>query len=126
MDYTEWSSLKNGDRVKGIYGKGTIISSVGIGHVVEFDNGETVKITDGSLEKIKSDEWIVVIKGEGYYTGSKYNTVEGTYPAFTNDLVKAKKYTSYKRALNAIDGIKKYNVRYSYEVKRYSECTMIF
>lgn len=126
MDYTEWSSLKNGDRVKGIYGKGTIISSVGVGHVVEFDNGETVKITDGNLEKIKPDEWIVVIRGEGYYTGSKYNTVEGTYPAFTNNLVKAKKYASYKRALNAIDSIKKYNVRYSYEVKRCSECIMNF
>ncbi len=52
MDYTEWSQLKAGDRVKHfIYGKGVIISSVGVGYVIRFDNGKVVKITDGSLKK---------------------------------------------------------------------------
>ena len=56
MDYTEWSSLKIGDRVKRIFNtpKGTIISDVGIGYVVKWDNGVTEKITDGILRKINS------------------------------------------------------------------------
>ena len=41
MDYTEWSSLKAGDRVKHFSnGKGTIISDIGVGYVVQFDNGK--------------------------------------------------------------------------------------
>lgn len=52
MDYTEWSQLKIGDRVRNfIYGKGIIISDIGVGYVVKFDNGKTVKITDGNLKK---------------------------------------------------------------------------
>lgn len=56
MDYTEWGSLKVGDRVKRLfsYPKGTIISDVGIGYVVKWDNGKTEKITDGILRKVKS------------------------------------------------------------------------
>lgn len=56
MDYTEWSSLKIVDRVKRIFNtpKGTIISDVGIGYVVKWDNGVTEKITDGILRKINS------------------------------------------------------------------------
>ncbi len=57
MDYTEWSQLKTGDRVKNFtYGKGVIISSVGVGYVVRFDNGKTVKITDGSLKNVVEKE----------------------------------------------------------------------
>ena len=56
MNYTEWSSLKIGDRVKRIFNtlKGTIISDVGIGYVVKWDNGTTEKITDGILRKVNS------------------------------------------------------------------------
>lgn len=54
MDYTEWSSLQVGDRVKGYKGKGTIISSVGVGYVVQYDNGTKEKVTNGSLKRIKS------------------------------------------------------------------------
>lgn len=55
MDYTEWASLKIGDRVKRVFNtpKGTIISDVGIGYVVKWDNGTTEKITDGILRKAK-------------------------------------------------------------------------
>ncbi len=57
MDYTEWSQLKTGDKVKNfIYGKGVIISNVGVGYVVRFYNGKTVKITDGSLKKVVEKE----------------------------------------------------------------------
>lgn len=54
MDYTEWTSLKVGDRVKRVLNrpKGTIISAVGVGYVVRWDNGKTEKITDGTLSKI--------------------------------------------------------------------------
>ena len=52
MDYKEWSSLKTGDRVKDfVFGKGTIISDVGIGYVVKFDNGKVERIQDGKLRK---------------------------------------------------------------------------
>lgn len=52
MDYNVWVSLRKGDRVKNFtYGKGTIISDIGVGYVVKFDNGTTKRITDGSLEK---------------------------------------------------------------------------
>lgn len=56
MDYTEWTSLKVGDRVKRVFNrpKGTIISDVCVGYVVKWDNGITEKITDGMLNKIKS------------------------------------------------------------------------
>ena len=56
MDYTEWASLKVGDRVRGVFNtpKGTIISAVGVGYVVKWDNGTTEKIQNGSLRKIKS------------------------------------------------------------------------
>lgn len=57
MDYTEWSSLKIGDRVIRTHDttnlQGTIISDVGVGYVVKWDNGETKKITDGLLSKVK-------------------------------------------------------------------------
>ncbi len=52
VDYSEWSQLKSGDRVKNFtFGKGVITSSVEVGYVVRFDNGKTIKITDGSLKK---------------------------------------------------------------------------
>lgn len=52
MNYREWELLKSGDRVKDFtYGNGTIISDVGIGYVVKFDNGEIVRISDGYLKK---------------------------------------------------------------------------
>lgn len=52
MDYTEWSSLKFGDKIRDFtYGKGTIISDVGVGYVVKFDSGEIVRISDGYLKK---------------------------------------------------------------------------
>lgn len=52
MDYTEWSSLKSGDKVMDfMHGKGVIISDVGIGYVVKFDIGKTVRISDGYLKK---------------------------------------------------------------------------
>ena len=56
MDYTEWNSLKIGDRVKRVFDnpKETIISDVGVGYVVKWDNGTTEKITDGMLRKVKS------------------------------------------------------------------------
>ena len=55
MDYKEWESFKTGDRVKRLFeGKGTIIASCGVGHVVKFDNGITKRIMDGDLQKIKS------------------------------------------------------------------------
>lgn len=55
MDHKEWSSLKIGDRVKRLFtGVGTIISSCGVGYVVQFDNGTTKRISDGTLHKIKS------------------------------------------------------------------------
>lgn len=55
MDYKEWESLKTGDRVKSIFeGKGTIITSCGIGRVVKFDNGTTKRIMNGNLRRIKS------------------------------------------------------------------------
>ena len=56
MDYTEWASLKVRDRVRGVFNtpKGTIISAVGVGYVVKWDNGTTEKIQNGSLRKIKS------------------------------------------------------------------------
>lgn len=54
MDYLEWESLKVGDRVKHfIHGKGTIITDVGVGYVVHFDNGNKARISDGSLKKSK-------------------------------------------------------------------------
>ena len=53
MDYTEWSSLKVGDRVKrSSDGRGTVISDIGIGYVVKFDNGNIKRIADGGLSKI--------------------------------------------------------------------------
>ena len=54
MNYNEWTSMKIGDRVKRIFNshKGTIISDVGIGYVVKWDNGKTERITDGILSKI--------------------------------------------------------------------------
>ena len=53
MNYDEWSSLRIGDRVKNsLYGVGTIISDIGIGYVVKFDNGKIKRISDGSLWKI--------------------------------------------------------------------------
>ena len=52
MNYLEWSSLKSGDKVKDFtFGKGVIISDVGIGYVVKFDSGKTVRISDGYLKK---------------------------------------------------------------------------
>ena len=54
MDYKKWSSMKVGDRVKrGLCAeRGTIISNVGIGYVVQWDNGKKERITDGILTKI--------------------------------------------------------------------------
>lgn len=56
MSYNEneWASIKIGDRVKRIFNshKGIIISDVGIGYVVKWDNGKTEKITDGILSKV--------------------------------------------------------------------------
>lgn len=50
MNYKEWSLLKIGDKVKNFtYGKGVIISDIGIGYVVKFNSGKTVRISDGSL-----------------------------------------------------------------------------
>ena len=57
MNYKEWSSLKVGDKVKDFtYGKGIIISAVGVGYIVKFDSGKTVRISDGGL---KICRWIV-------------------------------------------------------------------
>lgn len=55
MDYTEWQSLKKGDRVKRIFNKpkGTIISAVGVGYVVQWDDGTIEKISDGTLKKVE-------------------------------------------------------------------------
>ena len=55
MNYNEWASLKKGDRVKRKFNKpiGTIISAVGIGYIVKWDNGITEKITDGTLIKVE-------------------------------------------------------------------------
>ena len=54
MDYTEWASLKVGDRVKIFtYGKGIIETKVGVGYVVKFDDGSKKRIADGSLKRIK-------------------------------------------------------------------------
>ena len=55
MDYTEWKSLKKGDRVKRIFNKpkGTIISAVGVGYVVQWDDGTIEKISDGILKKVE-------------------------------------------------------------------------
>ena len=55
MNYNEWASLKTGDRVKRKFNKlkGTIISAVGIGYVIKWDNGITEKITDGTLIKVE-------------------------------------------------------------------------
>lgn len=40
MDYKEWEFLKTGDRVKNFFeGKGTIITSCGVGRVVKFEYG---------------------------------------------------------------------------------------
>ena len=57
MNYDEWASLKTGDRVKRVFdsSKGTIISDVGIGYVVKWDNGTTEKITDGILSKVQTE-----------------------------------------------------------------------
>lgn len=55
MDYKEWESLKTGDRVKRFTeGKGTIIVSCGVGYVVQFDNGNIKRISDGRLHKIRT------------------------------------------------------------------------
>ena len=52
LNYNVWVSLRKGDRVKNFtYGKGTIVSDIGVGYVVKFDNGTIKRITDGSLEK---------------------------------------------------------------------------
>ena len=55
MDYTEWQSLKKGDRVKRIFNKqkGTIISAVGVGYVVQWDDGTIEKILDVTLKKVE-------------------------------------------------------------------------
>ena len=54
MNYAEWTLLKVGDRVIHFtYGKGTIITNIGVGYVVQFDDGNKVKITDGGLNKCK-------------------------------------------------------------------------
>ena len=57
MNYDEWASLKTGDRVKRKFNKpiGTIISTIGVGYVVKWDNGITESIKDGTLKKV-SDE----------------------------------------------------------------------
>ena len=54
MDYEEWSSMKIGDRVNRCLReeRGTIISNVGVGYVVQWDNGKNERITDGILTKI--------------------------------------------------------------------------
>ena len=54
MDYNKWASLKKGDRVKRRFNKpkGIIVSAVGVGYVVKWDNGITEKITDGTLNKV--------------------------------------------------------------------------
>lgn len=60
MNYLEWSLLKSGDKVKDFtFGKGVIISDVGIGYVVKFDSGKIVRISDGYLKKC---QWIVAFK----------------------------------------------------------------
>lgn len=52
MDYKEWSSLRTGDRVKDFtFGKGIIISDVGVGYIVKFDNGKIQRIQNGGLKK---------------------------------------------------------------------------
>lgn len=51
--YYEWENLKVGERIKKYGLKGTIISNVGVGYVVNFDNGYTCRIQDGLLQKIK-------------------------------------------------------------------------
>lgn len=52
MDYKKWSSLKSGDRVKDFtLGKGIIISDVGVGYVVKFDDGKVRRIQDGMLRR---------------------------------------------------------------------------
>ena len=54
MDYFEWESLKYGDKVKDFtYGKGVIISDVGVGYVVKFKSGKIVRISDGYLKKCR-------------------------------------------------------------------------
>jgi hypothetical protein len=54
MDYTEWSTLKVGDRVGYFtYGKGTILTNIGVGYVVQFDNGKIIKIQDGRLKRLE-------------------------------------------------------------------------
>ena len=57
MDYNKWASLKTGDRVKRKFNKlkGTIISAVGIGYVVKWDNGIIEKITNGTLKKVSEE-----------------------------------------------------------------------
>lgn len=55
MNYTEWSYLKCGDRVKNpTYGNGTIISDVGVGYVVRFDSGKIIRIYNGLLRYVCS------------------------------------------------------------------------
>ena len=45
--------LKEGERVERTFeGKGTVISAIGIGVVVQFDNGKIEKIQDGLLKRI--------------------------------------------------------------------------
>ena len=79
------------------------------------------------------NKYIVYSKGNGYYTGKKYMCKKAFddveyYPIFTDNIDKAKKYTSEKRAINFINKFSEINpFNYEWKVEElkdeiYSKC----
>jgi hypothetical protein len=60
-------------------------------------------------------------RSEGYYTGKKYVVQSEPYYIFTHDIEKAKKYSTRKRAENAINSLYRWNVLYELVVEKVGE-----
>ena len=58
---------------------------------------------------------------EGYYTGERYIVQGCTYYVFSDDLEKAKKYSSIKRVENAIKSLYRWNIIYNLVVEEVEE-----
>lgn len=58
---------------------------------------------------------------DGYYTGRKYTFQGEQYAVCEMKKEKAKKYTSYKRALNAVKALNGVVVNYIFDVVMFSE-----
>ncbi len=57
MNYEEWGLIKVNDRVENVFGeKGIVISVVGVGYIVKFDNGKTERIQNGGIKVLRKEK----------------------------------------------------------------------